>query len=238
MSTFAPHVVPGARRPAAAHLSTPTDVADPETQTPGPGYPAGGFGGQSRWMRTRRASRPVQAPPPRRMAWAPGALVVPFVALAISALVVLPPLLVTPGTVYQLGPVNVRSSNVAAWAQWNYSGVERKGGWAEMHDGIVPAMDKVTAKYGCGRAMWEYNANLNRFGTPMAPMLLPNYTDGCVDSMEGLLFESADHDAVPLHQPGRALGVAVRGHGARRPRASSTGRSTSRSGSSTCSCWA
>ena len=39
--------------------------------------------------------------------------------------------------------------------------------------------------------MWEYNSNLNRFGTPMALMLLPNYTDGCIDSMEGLLFESA-----------------------------------------------
>ena len=58
-------------------------------------------------------------------------------------------------------------------------------------------MDKVTASYGCGRAMWEYNANLNRFGTPMALMLLPNYTGGCVDSMEGLLFESAT--TTPYH---------------------------------------
>jgi hypothetical protein len=45
--------------------------------------------------------------------------------------------------------------------------------------------------------MWEYNASLNRFGTPMAPMLLPNYTNGCVDSMEGLLFESAS--STPWH---------------------------------------
>jgi len=195
LSTFVPRVVPAAA-PVGTHLSAPTDTADPETQTPAPGYPAGGFGGQARWMAP--TGPPAFHPgPPRRMAWAPGALVVPFVALAISALVVLPPLLVTPGTVYRLGPVNVRSSNVAGWAQWNYSGVERKAGWAEMHDGIVPAMDKVTAKYGCGRAMWEYNANLNRFGTPMAPMLLPNYTNGCVDSMEGLLFESAT--TTPYH---------------------------------------
>jgi hypothetical protein len=196
VSTFAPHVVPGAR-PASPHLTAPTDIAHPETQTPVPGYPAGGVGGESRWMTPTGAPAPFHPRPPRRTAWAPGALVVPFVALAISALVVLPPLLITPGSVYRLGPVNVRSSNVAAWAQWNYSGVERKPGWAEMHDGIVLAMDKVTAKYGCGRLMWEYNSNLNRFGTPMAPMLLPNYTNGCVDSMEGLLFESAT--TTPYH---------------------------------------
>ena len=83
-----------------------------------------------------------------------------------------------------------------------------------MHDGIVAAMDKVTEKYGCGRAMWEYNANLNRFGTPMALMLLPNYTNGCVDSMEGLLFESST--TTPYHFINQAeLSVSpVRGHGA------------------------
>ncbi len=130
------------------------------------------------------------------MSWAPGALVVPFVALAISALVVLPPLLITPGTVYKLGPVNVRPSNVSAWAQWNYAGVERKAGWAEMQ-GLVTHLDQVTKKYGCGRAMWEYNADENRFGTPEGLMLLPNYTNGCVDSMEGLLFESST--TTPYH---------------------------------------
>ena len=39
--------------------------------------------------------------------------------------------------------------------------------------------------------MWEYNADENRFGTPEALMLLPYWTDGCIDSMEGLLFESS-----------------------------------------------
>jgi hypothetical protein len=204
LSPFAPHVVPRADTPASegalsgpptSHRTAPTDVADPETTVPG--YPAGGVGGESTWSAPPGVPAPRQPPPPRRSAWAPGALVVPFVALAISALVVLPPLLITPGVPYRLGPVTVRSSNVSAWAQWNYSGVERKPGWAEMHDGIVPAFDKVTAKYGCGRAMWEYNSNLNRFGTPMAPMLLPNYTNGCVDSMEGLLFESAT--TTPYH---------------------------------------
>ncbi len=202
VSTFAPHVVPGAATSGiSAMAATTTDVAGPGAIPP-PGHAgegagvqgAGvqGAGGEWRW----HPQTPASAPAPRRMSWAPGALVVPFVALAISALVVLPPLLVTPGTTYKLGPVNVRASNVSAWASWNYSGVERKPAWPEMQD-IVAHMDQVTAKYGCGRAMWEYNANLNRFGTPMAPMLLPNYTDGCVDSMEGLLFESST--TTPYH---------------------------------------
>jgi hypothetical protein len=146
------------------------------------------------------SSPPAPRPPswrPRRPSWAPGAVMVPLLALAGSALVVLPPLLITPGSVYQLGPVSVRSSNVPSWAQWNYSGAERKPGWTEFHSGIVTTMDSVSARYGCGRAMWEYNSNLNRFGTPMALMLLPNYTNGCIDSMEGLLFESAS--STPWH---------------------------------------
>ena len=190
VTTFAPHVVPRMEGPVPG-MSATTDVAGTETETgPVPGYPGSPVGGEAGWR------PPFIAPPPRRMPWAPGALVVPFVALAISALVVLPPLLVSPGTTYKLGPVNVRASNVAAWAQWNYSGVERKPAYPELQD-IVSHMDQVTAKYGCGRAMWEYNADLNRFGTPMALMLLPNYTNGCVDSMEGLLFESAT--STPYH---------------------------------------
>ncbi len=39
--------------------------------------------------------------------------------------------------------------------------------------------------------MWEYSASENRFGTPEALMLLPYWTNGCIDSMEGLLFESS-----------------------------------------------
>jgi len=39
--------------------------------------------------------------------------------------------------------------------------------------------------------MWEYNANLNRFGTPESLMLLPYWTNNCIDSIEGVLFESS-----------------------------------------------
>ena len=58
-------------------------------------------------------------------------------------------------------------------------------------------MDKVGKEHGCGRAMWEYEPELDRLGTPMALMLLPYWTDGCIDSMEGLFFESAA--STPYH---------------------------------------
>ncbi len=55
----------------------------------------------------------------------------------------------------------------------------------------MQTMEAVGKRYGCGRAMWEYSASENRFGTPEALMLLPYETNGCIDSMEGLLFESS-----------------------------------------------
>jgi hypothetical protein len=59
-------------------------------------------------------------------------------------------------------------------------------------------MQQVGKDYGCGRAMWEYDdPRLERYGTPMAPMLLSLFTDGCIGSMEGLYFESST--TTPFH---------------------------------------
>ena len=55
----------------------------------------------------------------------------------------------------------------------------------------MTTMDDVGKTNGCGRAEWEYDAELNQYGTPMAMMLLPFWTDGCIGSMEGLFFESS-----------------------------------------------
>src|SRR5436190_5736041 len=52
-------------------------------------------------------------------------------------------------------------------------------------------MAGVGQRDGCGRAMWEYEEELDGMGTPMAPMLLPYWTKGCIGSMEGLFFESS-----------------------------------------------
>ncbi|MCU1362264.1 MAG: hypothetical protein JWM55_92 [Acidimicrobiaceae bacterium] len=88
-------------------------------------------------------------------------------------------------------------NQVSAWAQYNYSGYQTKPGWAEYHD-IITTMTRVAAKYGCGRAMWEYSFNQeNPMGTPEALMLLPYWTNNCVDTMEGLLMESSP--TTPYH---------------------------------------
>ena len=82
---------------------------------------------------------------------------------------------------------------VRDWARWNYSGYERKAAYPEYH-GLIEMMEGVAddPDLGCGRAMWEYeNDRLDTYGTPMAPMLLPFWTDGCIGSMEGLYFEAS-----------------------------------------------
>lgn len=127
---------------------------------------------------------------PRRYAWAPGAVGVPIAALIAVLLAFVPTFVVGPSTNITLGPFHVKASNVKYWAEWNYAGYQGKAAWPEM-EAVVATMEGVSRRYGCGRAMWEYNSNLDRFGTPMAPMLLPYWTDGCIDSQEGLLFESS-----------------------------------------------
>jgi hypothetical protein len=92
--------------------------------------------------------------------------------------------------------LNLTGNQVSAWAQWNYSGYQAKASWPEYHD-LMTTMTKVSDRYGCGRAMWEYSSSENRWGTPEALMLLPYWTDNCVDSMEGLLMESSP--TTPYH---------------------------------------
>lgn len=88
------------------------------------------------------------------------------------------------------------SSYIPGWARWNFSGYEGKDAWPE-YSGAVATMAELGETHGCGRAMWEYSSDLDRYGTPMALMLLPYWTDGCIGSMEGLYFESAA--STPYH---------------------------------------
>lgn len=82
------------------------------------------------------------------------------------------------------------SSFIPSWARWNFSGYEGKPAYPEYHD-IVETMQQVGDTHGCGRAMWEHEEQHDRYGTPMALMLLPFWTDGCIGSMEGLYFEAS-----------------------------------------------
>ncbi len=85
-------------------------------------------------------------------------------------------------TEHNLGP---------GWLRHNFNGYEGASGWTE-YAYLVVTMDEVGAEFGCGRSLWEYGIDrLGSYGTPMAPMLLPHWTDGCIGSMEGLYFEAS-----------------------------------------------
>jgi hypothetical protein len=87
-------------------------------------------------------------------------------------------------------PTTTDTSFIPSWAKWNYSGYEGKAAYPE-YKAIIDTMTEVGQTRGCGRAHWEYESQLDRFGTPMALMLLPYWTKGCIGSMEGLYFESS-----------------------------------------------
>jgi hypothetical protein len=86
--------------------------------------------------------------------------------------------------------LSTSGNQVTNWAQTNYEGYQGQSSWPEYHN-IIATVERVSKRYGCGRAMWEYSSDQQRFGTPEALMLLPYWTNNCVDSMEGLLFESS-----------------------------------------------
>lgn len=87
-------------------------------------------------------------------------------------------------------PATTDRSYVPDWAKWNYNGYERKTSYPEYRE-VIDTMAKVGRSVGCGRAHWEYEPELDQLGTPLALMLLPYWTDGCIGSMEGLYFESS-----------------------------------------------
>jgi len=141
---------------------------------------------------TRFIARLVAADPDRPSRQV--ALGAPVVAALAAWLFVAGPLGALPS--WAPKPPSPESTFIASWAKWNYSGYEGKPAYPE-YKGIIDTMAQVGRTSGCGRAHWEYDSSLDRFGTPMALMLLPYWTDGCIGSMEGLYFESSA--TVPYH---------------------------------------
>ncbi|WP_419839961.1 glycosyltransferase [Candidatus Poriferisodalis sp.] len=133
---------------------------------------------------------------------------VPVAALVAAAGLLAVQLGDAPGTrldadgAYRWGPFTVSPDDrnfVGGWARWNFRGYEQRPDYPEYHS-FVTAMSDIgdTPGYGCGRLLWEYDRDIvGAYGTPMAPMLLPHWTDGCISSLEGLYFESSP--TVPFH---------------------------------------
>ena len=149
------------------------------------------FPGQSPVARSSRSRQgghrrctPAPRPPPRR--WGPAAVSGAILGLLAVMVAVVPPFILPASSL----PVTLGANEVTNWSSYNYEGYQGQASYPEFHS-LMQTMAALGKRYGCGRAMWEYSASENRFGTPEALMLLPYETNGCIDSMEGLLFESS-----------------------------------------------
>ena len=80
---------------------------------------------------------------------------------------------------------------VPGWAHWNYSGYQAKPGWKEFKT-LVAMLERAATRYGCGRLDYEYSPNMtNDYGSTLVPMSFPLWTNGCIDTTEGLYYESS-----------------------------------------------
>ncbi len=103
------------------------------------------------------------------------------------------------GAEYAWGPFRTEASDkgfVDGWARWNFAGYEGRAAYGEYY-GVVQTMKTIGEERGCGRALWENYGDNDKYGTTMALMLLPFWTDGCIGSSEGLFFEAAG--TTPYH---------------------------------------
>jgi hypothetical protein len=75
--------------------------------------------------------------------------------------------------------------DIPGWVKWNFEGYEGKTDYGEYRT-LMETVDTLPP----GRIMWEANGDMNKYGTPMALMLFPYWSEGH-PSMEGLFFESS-----------------------------------------------
>ncbi|MDQ3389811.1 MAG: hypothetical protein M3508_00535 [Actinomycetota bacterium] len=103
-------------------------------------------------------------------------------------------------SVYAWGPFAKAGPDYDAqgdgWSRYNFKGYENKEAYPE-YQHLVDTMDGLGEQRGCGRAYWEHSETNGSYGSPMALMLLPFWTDSCIGSMEGLFFEASG--TTPYH---------------------------------------
>ncbi|MCZ7532533.1 MAG: hypothetical protein M5U23_03840 [Acidimicrobiia bacterium] len=87
--------------------------------------------------------------------------------------------------VLMVGSAAVSMHDLPGWVKWNYEGYEGKELWGE-YEALLETVDELPD----GRIMWEINNEMNKYGTPMALMLFPFWSEGH-PSMEGVFFESS-----------------------------------------------
>lgn len=72
-----------------------------------------------------------------------------------------------------------------AWASTNAEGMQRKKSWPEFR-ALMGSLNTLP----CGRLFWEQDKGYVRFGSSMSLMAIPFFTKSCIQSVEGLYFES------------------------------------------------
>jgi len=110
---------------------------------------------------------------------------------------------------YSWGPFTATATKADAlgdgWASYNFKGYEGRDQYYTEYYNVVTTMEQLgdDPEFGCGRALWENwggdkdEPGNGTYGTTMALMLLPHWTDGCIGSMEGLFFEASG--TTPYH---------------------------------------
>jgi hypothetical protein len=150
-----------------------------------------------RWIASVHAGTSRRRRGPLPTGW-PAAVGGAVAAGALAAVVVLPPMTsLVPRSLLSAVGVTPGANEVPVWAAYNYSGYQGVAGWGaytkdwrEYH-AVVQLMARAGSRHGCGQSMWEYDPSESDFGTTESLMLLPYWTDNCIGSMEGLLFESS-----------------------------------------------
>ena len=93
------------------------------------------------------------------------------------------------------------------WIKWDYSGYQNTKNELRANGTVKYALAKEYPEYQAlmntmdklppGRALWEGGSALDKYGTPLALMLLPYWTNGRIQSMEGVYFEASQ--TTPYH---------------------------------------
>jgi hypothetical protein len=133
------------------------------------------------------ASAPPTFAPPRRSL---SRRAVRLISVSVLAVVV-----ATAGLIY----VNQTRDFLPYWAKYNYTGYETGStadytakSWPE-YRAFLDTADSLPP----GRMMWEGGDAIGAYGTPLALMLLPYWTHGRIQSMEGLYYEAST--TTPYH---------------------------------------
>ncbi|MBM3671190.1 MAG: hypothetical protein FJW86_03215 [Actinobacteria bacterium] len=100
-----------------------------------------------------------------------------------------------------------QQSFLPGWIAWNYLGYEDTTGGANAAGEDPETIPKAYPEYRAlvntvdelppGRLTWEGNSQLNEYGSPLALMLLPYWTEGRIASMEGVYYEASA--STPYH---------------------------------------